>query len=75
MHSGWVVCVPAYGRKLNTIKEIVEHWDADKDFRIVGINTGGGTYVNKRDALKNELTLEVRYGKQYEKLHILNEKK
>lgn len=72
MEGGWLVCVPAYGRQLNTIKEIEEHWNADKDFRIVSIYNGGGTYVNRRDAIEHELVVEVRYGKQLEKMHILN---
>jgi hypothetical protein len=72
MTNGWLVCVPAYGRRLNTVEEIEAHWHAEKDFRIVGPFCEGGTYVNKRDALKHDLTVEVRFGKSLEKLHILN---
>ena len=69
----WLVVVPAYGVKLTNKKAINEHFEADRDFVTVGLN--GGKYVNKSDALRMGLTLEVRYGKNLEKLTVLNEKK
>ena len=71
--SNWLVVIPAYGVKLTNKKAISEHYEANKDFVTVGLN--GGKYVNKSDATKFGLTLEVRYGKNLEKLAVLNEKK
>lgn len=70
--SNWLVVIPAYGTKLGNKKLIREYFDADRDFVTVGI--GGGKYVNKSDVVKMGLTLEVRYGKNLEKLTVLNEK-
>lgn len=69
----WLVVIPAYGVKLGNKKEIIEHFDANRDFVTVGLN--GGKYVNKTDATRMGLALEVRYGKNLEKLTVLNEKK
>ena len=71
--SSWLVVIPAYGTKLGNKKAISEHFDADRDFVTVGLN--GGKYVNKSDATRMGLTLEVRYGKNLEKLTVLNEKR
>lgn len=40
----------AYGRQYKTAKEIKEDWDNNKDFVILDVFHGGGTYVNKADA-------------------------
>ena len=71
--SSWLVVIPAYGTKLGNKKLIREYFDANRDFVTVGLN--GGKYVNKSDAIRMGLTLEVRYGKNLEKLTVLNEKK
>ncbi len=68
----WLVVRPAYGVKLNSQKAINEHYANNKDFEILGYNPVGGTYVSKSECERFELTLEVRYGQNLTKLHIVN---
>ena len=50
----------AYGRDFISKKEILEHYNSNKDFQNLGINQGA--YVNKKDAKKLEVAfLNVRY--------------
>ena len=38
----------AYGRDFKSKREILEHYNSNKDFQNLGINQGA--YVNKKDA-------------------------
>ena len=69
--SKWIAVEPAYGVKLNSVKAVKEHFDSGKDFRILDAFTSG-SYINKRDVegLGN-VKLEVRYGKNGEKVMVL----
>ena len=66
----WLVCVPAYGRKLTTKAQVLDHYKAGRDFRILGPKTSG-TYVSSHEAAKYNLTLEIRYGTDLSKLHVI----
>ena len=50
----------AYGRDFKSKREILEHYNSNKDFQNLGINQGA--YVNKKDAKKFKVAfLNVRY--------------
>ena len=50
----------AYGRDFKSKREILEHYNSNKDFQNLGINQGA--YVNKKDAKKLKVAfLNVRY--------------
>ena len=50
----------AYGRDFKSKKEILEHYNSNKDFQNLGINQGA--YVNKKDAKRFKVAfLNVRY--------------
>ena len=50
----------AYGRDFKSKREILEHYNLNKDFQNLGINQGA--YVNKKDAKKFKVAfLNVRY--------------
>ena len=67
----YITVRPAYGVKLNSQKAVREHFEADKDFEVMDVFYAGGRYVNKADAEKFGLKLEVRYGYQYTRSVIL----
>jgi len=74
----WLVCKAAYGRVLKNKKEIEEHFEADKDFLVLGINCiGGGNYINKSGCWEythstgEKVKLEVRYGNDSSNLHVV----
>ena len=67
---------PAYGVVLNSKNAVNEHYEAKKDFQILTVGSGYRRYINKTDIERarergEELTLEVRYGKNGEKVTIL----
>ena len=50
----------AYGRDFKNKREILEHYNSNKDFQNLGINQGA--YVNKKDAKRFKVAfLNVRY--------------
>ena len=50
----------AYGRDFKSKREILEHYNSNKDFQNLGISSGA--YVNKKDAKRFKVTfLNVRY--------------
>ena len=67
----YITVRPAYGVKLNSQKAVREHFEADKDFEVMDVFYAGGRYVNKADAEKYGLKLEIRYGKNGEKVTVL----
>lgn len=63
----WLTVLPAYGRDYRTAEEVLNDWNADKDFRISDISCPfDGKYVNRRDANNypelRTTTFKVRYG-------------
>jgi hypothetical protein len=55
----WIEVVPAYGRDYKNQKQVMEDWNADKDFR----DTASGQYINKSGAERLGLKVIVRYAK------------
>ena len=64
----------------NTLKQVKVHYDQNKDFVVLSDVSrnlmGGGKYVSKStqaifNSLENGMKLEVRYGKNLEKLTVL----
>ena len=50
----------AYGRDFKSKREILEHYNSNRDFQNLGINQGA--YVNKKDAKRFKVGyLNVRY--------------
>ena len=65
----YIVVEPAFADStLNSQKAVREHWNANKDFRVLSIGSSG--YVAKRD-LPPDWKMEVRYGKNGTKVMIL----
>lgn len=65
---------PAYGRNLNSKKEVMEYYNDQKDFQIFGMSSNAGRKINKQDAERfGVFTLRVRYA-QSTKIHIINVK-
>lgn len=70
--SKYITVTPAYGRVLNSQKEVKEYFESGKDFQTQGI-FDIGRYVNKQDLefYGNDIKLHVRYGKRDEKVMII----
>jgi hypothetical protein len=52
----------AYGRDYKSLKAIKADWDADKDFVIRDVFSGGGAYINRADARAAGIrSIEARY--------------
>ena len=51
----------AYGRSYKNIPSIRADWDAGKDFRIATLGPNDGRYINKQDADRGGVTINVRY--------------
>ena len=56
----FITVTPAYGAVCKSVKDVMAHWNANKDFEILSVVHGAGRMVNKQDAPKG-CTLEVRY--------------
>ena len=56
-----LVVQPAYGRDYKSKKAVLEDWDAGKDFRVATIGPDAGRYINKQDADRGNLEINVRY--------------
>lgn len=54
---------PAYGRDYKSVKEVKAAWDANQDFVVADLFSGGGTYTNKADLLRegNVGSVTIRY--------------
>lgn len=61
----WIEVEGAYGREYKNQKEIRADWNANKDFRGLGLDT---RVLNKSDAKDLGLNVIVRYGKNLEKV-------
>ena len=62
---------PSYGVKLNNQKQVREHYEQGRDFDILSVFHGQGRKISKHEAQENGLSLEIRYGKNGEKLMII----
>ena len=60
----------AYGRDFKSKREILEHYNSNKDFQNLGISSGA--YVNKKDAKRFKVAfLNVRYN-NLRKIAVIN---
>lgn len=78
MSTSYLEVQPGYGVFLNSQKAVREHYNALKDFQILTIGSDCGRYINKTDVERaaergESLTLEVRYGKNNNKVMLLPE--
>jgi hypothetical protein len=55
----YLVLTPAYGRDYKSMKAVKEDWAANKDFSIA--NPGYPSYINKQDADREGLSVQIRY--------------
>ena len=66
----------AYGKELNSEKEVLQHYLDGKDFMIISLHHGAGSYLNKQNCentnLKKPISLEVRFGKKSQKVTLLD---
>lgn len=60
----YVTVTPAYGRDYKSAKAAKADWNADKDFILQDSTSRyNGKPINKADATKAGLTVNIRYGK------------
>lgn len=64
-----VTVVPAYGRDYHSREAVLDAWNEDKDFQIVGMQ-GNGTYINKQDADRYNVAVKIRYHRKTKSLII-----
>lgn len=64
----------AYGKELNSEKEVLQHYLEGKDFMILSLHHGAGSYLNCMDCerAKKPISLEVRFGKKSQKVTLLD---
>lgn len=64
----------AYGKELNSEKEVLQHYLEGKDFMVLSLHHGAGSYLNILDCerAKKPISLEVRFGKKSQKVTLLD---
>jgi hypothetical protein len=68
----------AYGKELLSEKEVIQHYLDGKDFMILSLHHGAGSYLNKQNCdIANTrgikaISLEVRFGKKSQKVTLLD---
>jgi hypothetical protein len=64
----------AYGKELNSEKEVLQHYLDGKDFMVLSLHHGAGSYLNCMDCerAKKPISLEVRFGKKSQKVTFLD---
>jgi len=67
----YITVSAAYGVLLKTKAEVLDHWNAERDFVIMGFHPDAGRYIAKHEAEKHGLKLECRYSFRHEKVIIL----
>ena len=70
----YITVKPAYGKELNSEKEVLQHYLDGKDFMILSLHHGAGSYLNILDCERasNPISLEVRFGKKNQKVTLLD---
>ena len=70
----FITVKPAYGKELNSEKEVLQHYLEGKDFMILSLHHGAGSYLNILDCerAKKPISLEVRFGKKSQKVTLLD---
>ena len=64
----------AYGKELNSEKDVLQHYLEGKDFMVLSLHHGAGSYLNCMDCerAKKPISLEVRFGKKSQKVTLLD---
>ena len=64
----------AYGKELNSEKDVLQHYLDGKDFMILSLHHGTGSYLNIIDCERasKPISLEVRFGKKSQKVTLLD---
>ena len=64
----------AYGKELLSEKDVLQHYLDGKDFMILSLHHGAGSYLNCMDCerAKKPISLEVRFGKKSQKVTLLD---
>ena len=64
----------AYCKELNSEKEVLQHYLEGKDFMILSLHHGAGSYLNILDCerAKKPISLQVRFGKKSQKVTLLD---
>lgn len=70
----YITVKAAYGKELNSEKEVLQHYLNGKDFMILSLTHGAGSYLNILDCERasKPISLEVRFGKKSQKVTILD---
>ena len=70
----YIVVKPAYGKELNSEKEVIQHYLEGKDFMILSLSHGAGSYLNIMDCERasKPISLQVRFGKKSQKVTLLD---
>ena len=70
----YITVKAAYGKELNSEKEVLQHYLDGKDFMILSLHHGAGSYLNVLDCerAKKPISLEVRFGKKSQKVTLLD---
>ena len=71
----YLTVVPAYGRDYKSQKAVKADWEAGKDFQINDMSSpNDGAYINKQDAEKDGVTVNIRF-KQLRNVCVIKNKK
>ena len=70
----YITVKAAYGKELNSEKEVLQHYLDGKDFMILSLHHGAGSYLNVLDCERasKPISLEVRFGKKGQKVTLLD---
>ena len=70
----YITVKAAYGKELNSEKEVLQHYLEGKDFMILSLQHGAGSYLNIIDCERasKPISLKVRFGKKSQKVTILD---
>ena len=70
----YITVKPAYGKELLSEKEVLQHYLDGKDFMILSLHHGAGSYLNIMDCERasKPISLQVRFGKKSQKVTLLD---
>ena len=72
--TDFITVKAAYGKELNSEKDVLQHYLEGKDFMILSLHHGAGSYLNCMDCerAKKPISLQVRFGKKGQKVTLLD---
>lgn len=70
----YITVKAAYGKELLSEKEVLQHYLDGKDFMILSLQHGAGSYLNILDCERasKPISLQVRFGKKSQKVTLLD---